>query len=75
MLSWHNYDIRVWSDGDVSINSYDLLGFGQLGGASGIQCNTCDESKKEEIRKACMDVANAMRALDALLDEEQCDGA
>lgn len=68
MLSWHDYDIRVWGDGDVNINSCELLGFGQLSGASGIQCNTCDESKKEDIRKACMDVANAMRALDALVE-------
>ena len=70
MLSWHDYDIRVWSDGDMNINAGGLLGFGQLGGAFGIQCNTRDESKKEEIRKACMDVANAMRALDALVWSE-----
>ena len=64
-MSWHDYNVRVWGDGDVSINSYELLGFGQLGGASGIQCN--DHSKTEDIRKACMDVANAMRALDVLV--------
>ena len=76
MLSWHDYDIRVWGNGDVGIHSCELLGFGQVGGASGIQCN--DQQKAEDVRKACMDVANAMRALDALLDEldeEQCDGA
>ena len=70
MLSWHDYDIRVWGDGDMNINAGELLGFVQLGGASGIQCNTRDKSKKEEIRKACIDVANAMRALDALVWSE-----
>lgn len=70
MLSWHDYDIRVWGDGDVNINSYGLLCFGQLDGMLGIQCNMCDVTKREDIRKACMDVANAMRALDALVWSE-----
>lgn len=69
MLEWHDYDIRVWKDGDVNINSRELLGFAQMGGMSGLQAN--DESKREDIRKACMDVANAMRALDALAGGEE----
>ena len=68
MLEWHDYDIRVWKDGDVNINSRELLGFAQIGGMSGLQVN--DESKREDIRKACIDVANAMRALDALVGDE-----
>jgi len=68
MLEWHDYDIRVWKGGDVNINSRELLGFAQIGGMSGLQVN--DESKREDIRKACIDVANAMRALDALVGDE-----
>lgn len=69
MLEWHDYDIRVWKGGDVNINSRELLGFAQIGGMSGLQVN--DESKREDIRKACIDVANAMRALDALVGGEE----
>ena len=69
MLEWHDYDIRVWKGGDVNINSRELLGFAQIGGVSGLQVN--DESKREDIRKACMDVANAMRALDVLVGGEE----
>lgn len=68
MLEWHDYDIRVWKGGDVNINSHNLLGFAQIGGMSGLQVN--DDSKREDIRKACMDVANAMRALDVLVGDE-----
>lgn len=68
MLEWHDYDIRVWNGGDVNINSRELLGFAQIGGMSGLQVN--DESKLEDIRKASIDVANAMRALDALVGDE-----
>lgn len=69
MLEWHDYDIRVWKDGDVNINSRELLGFAQIGGISGLQVN--DKSKLEDIRKASIDVANAMRALDALIGGEE----
>ena len=69
MLRWHDYDIRVWHDGEVNINSHDLIGFAQIGGVSGLQVN--DVSKREDIRKVCLDVANVMRALDALVGDAE----
>lgn len=68
MLDLRDYYIRMWSDGDVSIEQHDTLSFTTMGYASGFQCN--DDSRREDIRKACLDVANAMRALDVLLDAE-----
>lgn len=62
---FRDYDIRVWRDGDVNINSRDHLGYATMGGTSGIQCN-CDAENPlhRQLRERCMDVANAMRALD-----------
>ena len=67
-MTWHDYDVRLYGDGDVAINSHGLVAYATLGGTSGLQCN--DESRRHEIRVACQDVANAIKALDALLGEQ-----
>lgn len=67
-IKFTDYDIRVWDDGEVSINSRDLLGFAQIGGASGLQCNADEDSHMHKaVKLACMDAASAMRALDETL--------
>lgn len=69
-MEFRDYDIRTWSDGDVTINCPSVLGYGQISGLSGLQCN-CDESDpmRSVLRDKCMDVANAMRALDETVAE------
>ena len=62
-----DYDVRLWDGGDISIDVYDLLAYGTIDGASDLRCN--DESRRAEVRRSCQDVANAIRALDALLVE------
>lgn len=62
-----DYDVRLWDGGDISIDVCDLLAYGAIDGVSDLRCN--DELSRTEVRRACQDVANAIRALDALLVE------
>lgn len=68
-LAYTDYNIRVWHDGDVNISSWSRLSYAQLNGMSSLQCNADDGAEGcKAVKSACMDVANAMRALnDALM--------
>lgn len=77
-----DYAIRVWDDGDVSIFSWSSrasvapqLSYAQFNGMSSLQCKAEEGTDGcKAVKSACVDVANAMRALnDALmaLEEEQ----
>ena len=69
MMRYHDYDVRVWQDGDVDIHHRARLAFMQMGGRSGIQSNATDPEMQRALHGACADVANAMRALESVLDE------
>ena len=70
MLRYHDYDVRVWEDGDVLIDGRDLCYVQDEGGYLSIQHPRCDaEHLNRALEGACADVANAMRALDGVLDE------
>lgn len=75
-MNFRDYDVRVWADGDVNINS-ERLGYATLNGSSGLQCNV-DQSDPmhRAVRLSCMDAAAAMRALDEVLTavekEDKC---
>ena len=61
-MSFRDYDVRVWSDGDVNIYSFELLGYDSAGG---MQAN-CDEGDEfcQQLKRACMGAAIAMRRVD-----------
>lgn len=76
-----DYSIRVWPDGDVSLLSWSSrassvvpqLNYTQVDGMSYLRCsaNKGTEGRKA-VKSACMDVANAIRALnDALMALEE----
>ena len=69
MLRYHDYDVRVWEDGDVDVHHRARLAFMQMYGRSGIQSNATDPDMEKALHRACADVANAMRALESVLDE------
>lgn len=73
MKDFTDYIIRVWPDGDVGISSWPKLIYAQINGMSNLQCSA-DEGTEEHkaVKSACMDVVNAMRALnDALMALEE----
>lgn len=78
VMYFRDYDIRVWSGGFVYISSYEYLGYAtSRDGGMGIHCN-CDSDNPlyRQLRECCMDVANAMRALDdtiAAIEEGRCE--
>lgn len=63
-----DYNIRVWHDGDVNVSSWQRLDYAQIHGMSGLQCNAEEGTDRHKaVKRACMDVANAMRALNDVL--------
>ena len=69
MLRFNDYSVRVWEDGDVDVHNRARLAFMQMYGRAGIQSNATDPDMEKALRGACADVANAMRALESVLDE------
>lgn len=68
MLEFRDYNVRVWSDGDVSMSVPSMFEYGTLGGMDGIQCNVSDYTNEyKEIYAAARDVADALRRLDAAI--------
>lgn len=68
MLDFHDYNVRVWSDGGVDINLHDHLQYSEHGGGYGIQCNADDDTREYNamlIRSKM--AAKAMRELDKTL--------
>ena len=68
MIGFRDYDVRVWADGDVNVNCRDHLGYMQMGGVSGTQSNCDGGHLGRALDGACADVANAMRALDEVIE-------
>ncbi|MBR3318728.1 MAG: hypothetical protein IKG21_13000 [Atopobiaceae bacterium] len=67
-LAFTDYAVRVWCDGDVNISSWSRLSYAQLNGMSSLQCNAKEGTDGcNAVKSACMDVANAMRALNDVL--------
>lgn len=75
-IGFNDYDVRVWDDGKVRINSHDPIGiyghghlaYKQGDGASLLLCDTNEgDMMYKAVKLACMDAAAAMRALDETL--------
>lgn len=64
-----DYKVRVWADGSVLIDGCDLCYVQDEGRQMTIQRPRCDaEHLSRALDDACADVANAMRALDDVME-------
>lgn len=73
MKEFRDYSVRVWT-GTVFIDSTRTApGVSYMGDRSGhgMQCDTYDDKKRAKILAACESVADAMRELDRVLDEQE----
>ena len=62
MVQFKDYNIRVWGNYDIDISSDDLLCF-ISSTHYGIQINSIDETKQEEITKICCKIHEDFKIL------------